>query len=165
MSTFKMSKEKKCNEQRTEVCPHCPFSRTTSKEYLDTMGENGERFAGQSVGPFLLPCHMTKEFGEWREIMIGGETAPLCAGAAKFRANLHVASVLPEELGRLPVDHETVFSTPAELLAHHRGTTVEEAEKSLEGGKIFDMMWTELQRSSMSPEAVIRATRVHTRDL
>lgn len=108
--------------QRPECCSQCPFARSASKEYLDTRGENSERFIGQVHINALLPCHMDSTdqnatVGEGRQ----------CAGAAKFRANIGVN--LRPEIGKLPPDREAVFSTEAELLAHHVGISVELAEQ------------------------------------
>lgn len=114
--------------QRTECCSQCPFARSTSKEYLDTKGDNGERFIGQSIGPFILPCHMHRDFEQWVE---KADSIPQCAGAAKYRANIGVSDLMPEALGRLPADTETVFANPEELLAHHRGVPIEYAKMVL----------------------------------
>lgn len=114
--------------QKEECCSQCPFARSTKKEYLDTMGDNGERFIGQSIGPFILPCHMTKDFSQWAE---KADTIPQCAGAAKYRANIGVADRMPPSIGALPADTETVFANPAELLAHHRGVSLEYAKMVL----------------------------------
>lgn len=106
---------------RPTCCKQCPFARATPKTYLDTKGRNGPRFAGQAIGPFQLPCHMDREFDQWREKFASGEDTILCAGAAKFRANIGIAERLPEELGRAEPDHDAVFSSLGELMAHHDG--------------------------------------------
>jgi len=112
--------------QRTLLCQTCPFARTTSKEYLDTRGDNGERFLAQANMNAVLPCHCEDH---------GSATVGVCqqcAGAAKFRANIGVTGLSPT-LGTLPPDTENVFATNAELLAHHKGWTVTEAEAVLQG--------------------------------
>ena len=114
--------------QKEECCSQCPFARATTKEYLDTRGDNGERFIGQSIGPFILPCHMTKDFSQWAE---KADTIPQCAGAAKYRANIGVGDMMPPAIGKLPADTETVFATPVELLAHHRGVSLDYAKMVL----------------------------------
>lgn len=134
------------NEQMTHCCGQCPFARTTSKEYLDTKGQNGERFAGQSIGVFILPCHMREGFDEWRSNPYG---VPLCAGAAKFRANLGVDSYLPEAIGRLPEDDAKVFGNVAELLAHHEGTSIEEAESKLLRKPVIEMLRQEMAKQGV----------------
>jgi hypothetical protein len=110
-------------------CPQCPFARSTPKTYLDTKGDNGERFIGQSIGPFVLPCHMTREFGSFRERFVNDEPNPPCVGAAIYRANIGVHRYLPPQVTDVNAkpDFETVFSSPEELLAHHRGISIEEA--------------------------------------
>jgi hypothetical protein len=42
-----------------------------------------------------------------------------CAGAAIFRANIGVDDLMPNFLLKQEVDEELVFSTSAELIAHH----------------------------------------------
>lgn len=114
------------------------------------MGNHGESFAGQSIGPFMLPCHMQREFGEWKTRMIAGGDLPMCAGAAKFRSNLGISELLPECLGRLPSDHETVFSDHAELLAHHNGTTLEQERERVKNGEVLEMLAEAFKRSQTS---------------
>ena len=128
-------------------CPQCPFARTTTKEYLDTKGENGERFIGQSVGPFSLPCHMTKKFGNWvEEFIMGGEIRP-CMGARIYRANLGIGHFLPPQAHEPAFpDYEKVFGGHDELLAHHRGISIEEARKLLEATPPGEMCMKELGR-------------------
>jgi hypothetical protein len=109
---------KAATPQRSECCPQCPFARTTSKEYLDTRGDNAARFIGQALINALLPCHMESSdqnatVGEGRQ----------CAGAAKFRSNLGV--VLHPAIGFLPPDEDTVFADEHELFAHHKGLDVD----------------------------------------
>lgn len=140
--------------QKTECCGQCPFARSTPKTYLDTRGQNGERFAGQAAGPFMLPCHMTAEFPDFRE---HPEAPPLCAGAAKYRANAGYAGYLPPGLGQLPPDHEAVFSNPAELLAHHEGITVEQAQENLGLNPVHHMTLREIARQSELTHVRIRA--------
>lgn len=108
-------------------CKQCPFARATPKTYLDTMGDNSERFTGQAIGPFSLPCHMTREFQSWRADPNG---CSACVGAAIYRSNVGYTH-LPGALPLLPPDKETIFASPAELYAHHKGISVEEAEEFL----------------------------------
>ena len=112
-------------ERKQNCCGQCPYARKTSKEYLDTRGDNGEAFVGQANSASLLPCHMTEGDG----IADPNRRQPQCAGAAKFRANVGMAERLEQTpLGRLQEDHEAVFSTNAELLAHHKGWPRKKAE-------------------------------------
>ncbi len=117
----------KIGKQKKECCAQCPFARTTSKSYLDTRGDNGAAFVGQAHSNSLLPCHMDSTNGNADP----NSGQAQCAGAAKYRANVGVAAELSAALGALPPDHEHVFTTPAELLAHHKGWTLEKAEAAL----------------------------------
>lgn len=133
-----MKIEQAVTDQREECCAQCPFARSTKKSYLDTRGDNSERFVGQAHINALLPCHMDSAdnnatVGEGRQ----------CAGAAKFRANVGVADKLHPSLGKLPPDHEAVFSTAASLLAHHRGISVGSANLYLDNNKSVVEMATE----------------------
>lgn len=112
---------------RTECCAQCPYHRGTTKEYLDTRGQMGERFVGQAIGGFFLPCHMESGFKQYKD---NPNDAPQCAGAAKFRANIGIADAMPQGLSKLPKD-EAVFGSPEELIAHHRGVSVKDAASFL----------------------------------
>lgn len=124
-------------------CPQCPFARTTPKNYLDTMGQNSERFAGQALGPFSLPCHMTKKFKEWHN---DPTNQTPCVGAAIYRTNCNYQH-LNGSLPLLPKDTEKVFASPAELIAHHEGTTVEKAVLKLRRRTLMEMLATELSNA------------------
>jgi hypothetical protein len=127
------------------MCPQCPFARTTPKEYLDTMGDNAERFAGQALGPFALPCHMHAKFSK---CMTGISAPSPCAGAAIYRSNCgydHLRGSLP----MLPADTENVFASPAELIAHHRAISAEAAEELIEEKPIPAMLAEELSRAQV----------------
>ncbi len=134
--------------QRTNICSTCPFARKTTKEYLDTRGDNGERFVGQANLNAVLPCHSEDENG----IAVVG-VGQQCAGAAKFRANIGIAG-LSGLLGVLPPDTENVFASNAELLAHHKGWSLQEAEEALRNDGLAYMKQTELLRA-------INANRMH----
>jgi hypothetical protein len=124
--------------QREHLCPTCPYARTTTKEYLDTRGDNGERFLAQAHMNAILPCHEEDH---------GLATVGLCqqcAGAAKFRANVGVQGLSPA-LGTLPPDPKNVFTSDAELLAHHKGWTLEQAEAALQGNALERMKEHEIQ--------------------
>ena len=107
--------------QRKECCSQCPYSRSTDKEYLDTRGDNSERFVGQGMINAILPCHM--ESPDNNATVGEGQQ---CAGAAKYRANCGHDALHPR-IGKLDPDHDTAFSSPAELIAHHKGISVDEA--------------------------------------
>ena len=117
-----------CNMSCEKPCQLCPFSRTTAKEYLDTKGQNGHRFIGQSIGPFELPCHMKKEFKDFKERFVTDEENPACVGAQIYRANLSISHLFPPTLaGDVAPDYDAVFGGHDELLAHHMGVPLEVA--------------------------------------
>lgn len=101
-------------------CADCAFRRDSTPGNLG--GSPATKYIGQSVGPFIAPCHLTypKDIDldkvEWREKSL---QMPQCAGMAVFRANLGVDILLPDAVHKLPQDHVAVFSTHAEFLAHH----------------------------------------------
>lgn len=134
--------------QRNQLCSTCPFARTTSKEYLDTRGDNGERFLAQAHMNAVLPCHCEDD---------GSATVGICrqcAGAAKFRANVGVTGLSPQ-LGTLPPDTEHVFATDGELLAHHKGWTLAQAEEALQGGALASMVQRELLRATAANRLIL----------
>lgn len=136
-------------QQRTTICSTCPYARTTTKEYLDTRGDNGERFVAQAHLNALLPCHSEDEgiatVGVCRQ----------CAGAAKFRANVGATGLSPQ-LGTLPSDTQNVFATDAELLAHHKGWSLQQAEAALQNGGLEQMMLVELRRAVEVNRVIVR---------
>lgn len=104
-----------------KVCPECPFSRAVKPGALG--GSPPEKYIAQSIGPFVLPCHLHCDFTnpDWKAKVID---TPQCLGAATFRANLGVDCVMPPALIRAKPDHETVFSNHAEFVAHHLQTGI-----------------------------------------
>ena len=72
-----------------------------------------------------------------------------CAGAAKYRANTGSGKLLHPNIGRLPEDHEAVFSSPQELIAHHRGISIEEAKELLRDKSVLDMLVEEMEKSKV----------------
>jgi hypothetical protein len=105
------------------------------------MGDNGERFVGQASGMFSLPCHMPHAFKEWHK---DPTACVACAGAAIYRSN--VGYSLPN-LPTLPADHDLVFSSPEELLAHHRGISLEEATVRLKETTVLEHLRNELRQA------------------
>jgi hypothetical protein len=87
-------------------------------------------YIGQSIGPFMLPCHMACDFDDpdWKS-KVGG--TPQCAGAAIYRTNIGVADNLPDAIHKLPKDTATVFASPVEFLAHHARCSLAYARKLL----------------------------------
>jgi hypothetical protein len=128
--------------QRNEICSTCPFARSTTKQYLDTRGDNGFRFMAQANMNAVLPCH-TEDKG----IATVGKCRQ-CAGAAKFRANIGVKN-LSSGLGVLPPDKINVFNTNAELLAHHKGWTLQKAQQELADGALEREMESEITKAIM----------------
>lgn len=108
-------------------CKACPFSRKC--EPGATGGSDPTVFIGQAFGPFWLPCHKTCDFSDpdWKKDL----SVQQCAGAAIFRTNINRWHGMPSQLLRLPENKDLVFSSPEELLAHHKGITLEEAVKEL----------------------------------
>jgi hypothetical protein len=132
-------------------CPQCPFSRTTPKSYLDTRGDNGHRFIGQSVGPFELPCHMTREFSDFKERFVNDEENPPCIGAQVYRANLGISHLFPPHMrGEGKPDYEKVFGGHDELLAHHLGVSLEEAQEILRRNPPSYLLSLELVKPSVT---------------
>ncbi len=103
-------------------CVECPFSRAIAPGF--TGGADPSVYIGQAVWPFLLPCHMDPRYAVERRSL----ELIQCAGAATFRANIGVAGRMPSALLRCDPDRQAVFATPAELLAHHTGLELVDAE-------------------------------------
>lgn len=113
---------------RKKSCSGCPFSRTGRPWDDDKDGSTDPmRLIVQAHGPFILPCHQEDKYDEEKQ----GEVYKMaqCAGAAKFRANIGVAELLPECIHHLPPDPEHAFMSPAEMLAHYNSISVEDAQK------------------------------------
>lgn len=98
-------------------CGACPFTRTSTPGALG--GSSPEVYIGQTHAPFVLPCHCACNFDDpdWKSKAM---TTPQCAGAAIFRANCGLSSIMPAVLHSLPPDTERVFTSPVEFLAHHK---------------------------------------------
>ena len=106
-------------------CHDCAFRRDSVPGHLG--GSEPEVYIGQCRGPFYIPCHLTydKVDDALRENLhwTGG-----CAGSAVFRANLGWDSMMPPGINKLPADHDAVFSTPEEFIAHHRQISLLDAK-------------------------------------
>lgn len=127
-------------------CRECAFSRSSTPGELG--GSDATVYIGQCAGPFFIPCHMTYETNDQalRENLhcTGG-----CAGAAVFRANLGVDVLMPKGINRLPADHEAVFSTNAEFLAHHRQISISEANEILARRPPLQLLKDELNKAQV----------------
>lgn len=112
-------------KQRKTPCRECPFRRDNTLTGPKPGGASAITYVGQAQGPFWLPCHMEKAYD-------GKQTDPKavsqCAGAAIYRSNVKNPYKLPEQLLSLPEDHELVFSSHAEFLAHYTGMPIERIE-------------------------------------
>ena len=110
----------------TKPCGQCPFARWVKPGALG--GSPVSMYLGQSIGPFMLPCHKACDFDdpEWKS-KIGNVSQ--CAGAAIYRANVGVSAAMPKGLLSLPKDTDNVFATHAEFMAHHLGMPIDQAER------------------------------------
>jgi hypothetical protein len=128
---------------RKKPCSGCPFSRTGDPSKDDKEGNTDPlRLLAQAMGPFMLPCHQESDYEENRF----AETFKLaqCAGAATYRSNLGMGSLFPPAFHILPADHEKVFSSPIEMLAHYNGISAEEAAKILADKDLRKLLQKEL---------------------
>lgn len=131
MSDEKEECEKK---QHTKPCSACPFSRAITPGVIDPAAcgySPPEVYVGQAEGPFLLSCHKSPGYFDDPR-----STKHLrCAGAMIYRANCGIGErfsdeVLTAMVAREP-NTELVFASHAELIAHHRQVTIEQAEAFL----------------------------------
>lgn len=110
----------------TKPCKNCPFSRSVEPGALG--GSDPRVYIGQANGPFWLPCHAAYDESRSAKDQDPANIGQ-CAGAATYRAN---TGVIPASgLHRLPANTDSVFSSAAEFMAHHKGITVEEADDEL----------------------------------
>lgn len=135
---------------RHKPCRECPFSRSIAPGF--TGGADPAVYVGQALGPFLLPCHKDPRFAEERH----SPELVQCAGAAIYRANIGAADRLPGAMLRCPPDPAAVFTSPAELLAHHRQVALEDAEAELQRTPPGVLLERELARSGV---VVVEAPR------
>lgn len=112
--------------QHKKPCGECIFRRDSVPG--ETGGSPVQTYVGQIRGPFWIPCHCSRGY-RGKESRFGEESE--CAGAATFRANLGLTSIMPSPLLRVEPDHENVFSTFAEFVAHHEGVSLERATAML----------------------------------
>lgn len=137
-----------CNSVKAP-CPECPFSRSVTPGALG--GSSPFKYIGQIIGPFVLPCHMHCDFNDpqWRE---KSADTPQCRGAAEMRANIGVQDLLPVQFQRVPTNHEGVFSTLPEFLAHHGKMPLEQARAMLSSPGVL----ASLLKAEMGNQRVIR---------
>ncbi len=120
--------------RRKKPCPECPFSRAV--EPGTTGGTEPTVYVGQAHGPFWLPCHIDPAYKGKGDISNVKEVDQ-CAGAAIYRSNIGIAEKIAGipgdfKLHVLPGDTTLVFATPAELLAHHTGDSIEACKEYLD---------------------------------
>ncbi len=111
---------------RQRPCHDCPFRRDIKPGTLG--GSAPTVYVGQTIGPFILSCHTADGYAHKQTDVTKVEQ---CAGAAIFRSNIGVAPRMPDAIHFLPADHEAVFSSHAEMLAHHMQCPEEIAEHFL----------------------------------
>lgn len=130
-------------------CAECAFRRDIAPGALG--GSAPEVYVGQTNGPFYIPCHShyKSDTPDWKDKAM---QAPQCAGSRVFRANIGNENH-PSLLG-MDSDHETVFSSQAEFVAHHKQISVAEAKRQLE--TISPDTWTriEIQKADVRRKAL-----------
>ena len=131
-------------------CAECPFSRAIAPG--GTGGADASVYVGQAAGPFFLPCHMDPKYEENKR----SPELLQCAGAAIFRANIGVDYRLPPALLHLSQDHKFVFSTPAELIAHHREISLHTAEDFMSSHPVDRLLETEFRKQGVQLVAIPR---------
>lgn len=138
---------------RRKPCSGCPFRRDAVEDKCG--GVDPLRLIGQTVGPFILHCHQEPGYEEKRLRRESLEDLAQCAGAATYRANVGVSN-LPEVLHALPADTETVYATPAELLAGVGKIPLARAEAILAERPPRDLYLAELARSGARTMGAVR---------
>lgn len=133
-----------CNRK---PCEECPFRRASYPRGLGLIGGSPpEVYVGQSMGPFLLPCHMTPDYEQDRRDPGHAQ----CAGAAIYRANVGVSDRMPAQLIKAEPDATEVFGSHAEFLAHYYGVSVQVAEVWLKHVPPDELLLREAQRASVT---------------
>lgn len=140
------------NKPKPQPCAECPFARAVKPG--TTGGSDVTRFVGQAIGPFVLNCHMDPIYSDKPGVRLEERQ---CCGAAMFRDLIGVAELMPEAFHHLKGDPALVFSSPAELIAHHRGITVAEAEAELRETPPTQLL--EIELSKLKPGMVHRVPR------
>ena len=127
-------------------CHDCAFRRDSKPGHLG--GSAPEVYIGQCHGPFFIPCHLT--YGELTdEVRQNLNCTGGCAGSAVFRANLGVDTKMPPGINRLPADHDLVFSSEVEFIAHHRQISIDQAYYLLSKRPPIELLNDELQKAGV----------------
>src|SRR5687768_7216824 len=100
-------------------CGQCPWRRNSLQGWLGNT--TPEQFLATAMdGEHRMPCHSQIDY-ERRDWEAQIERVSVCAGTRIFQANI---GKLPRNRFlaslKLEPDHETVFSSPQEFLAHHK---------------------------------------------
>lgn len=137
------------SKNQVRPCNECVFRRSSPAEFQTpgTLGGSPATvYIGQTQGNFMIPCHKLCDFTDpnWRDKAF--ETGQ-CAGAAIYRANLGITP--PDPISKLPANHEEVFSSHAEFMAHHTGLSLEEAAKYLEIVPPERLLQVEMERAGV----------------
>jgi len=142
-------------------CSDCAFRRCSEPGRLG--GSTAEVYIGQTYGPFLIPCHLTyPEMEEGERLHDKMHCMGQCAGSAIFRANCGMNDFMPSGMPKLEPDHEAVFSSPAEFLAHHKGISHFEAINQLMEQGPMELMQIELEKMDV---VLLDNNRMVKRDL
>lgn len=129
-------------------CSDCAFRRCSEPGHLG--GSTPEVYIGQTRGPFLIPCHLTyPSLEEGERLHDKMHCMGQCAGSAIFRANCGLNGLLPPEIPQLEPDHEAVFSSPVEFLAHHKGISHFEAMNQLMEQGPLELMQIEMEKAAV----------------
>lgn len=142
-------------------CQGCPLARATSTEYLNARAKSphgARRFIGQTMGPFLLPCHHPQDAENWENVM--DPSHPQCAGAAMYRDLTGSAKKMPDSFIRLKGDEELVFGSHVEYLAYHEKLSIQEAARVLRETPPEQMLRDEMAhpnlRTTLTPRNRLR---------
>lgn len=132
-----------------KACRECAFRRDITPGALG--GSAPEVYIGQTQAPFYIPCHChySADTPDWKDKAM---QAPQCAGSRIFRAN--IGNENHESLLGLEANHELVFSSPAEFIAHHRGISIEEANERLKICTPHEMALIELNKADVRRKMV-----------
>lgn len=135
-------KETKCTKLN-KPCSGCPFARKNTQKGAEPGGSKVGVYFGQAFGPFWLPCHMDKNYADKES---DPKRVNQCAGAAIFRANMGYDKRMPEQILKLPANHELVFSNPAEMAAHYTKMPMAPLAEALTEETIYQLFLTELSK-------------------
>lgn len=116
-------------------CRECPFRRASWPGYLGN--DRPGPFIDKTEAGVAMPCHLTVDYErpDWRE---QADAAPICTGSLQYLKNTCKVPYVPppevpcppflrddipqvlDALDGVQPDHDNVFSSRAEWLAHHQ---------------------------------------------